>query len=111
MLKAGSVPDRSASPGAKIANQGTYRSREVLIFDQATGAVLAQEEVLITPGGEYANERPGFVIYYLATRSSGWTNAKPTAPVGLAGLLGQRGLVEGRVGWDVSRVALVPCAE
>jgi hypothetical protein len=65
--------------GTPAADQGTYRWRQVLVFDQATGAVLAQEEVLTTPGGEYANEQPGFVIYYLATRSSGWTNAKPAA--------------------------------
>jgi hypothetical protein len=52
----------------------------VLVFDQATGAPLAQEQVLTTPGGPYAQEQPGFVIGYLAVRSAGWTNAKPAAP-------------------------------
>lgn len=63
--------------GAPAAEQGTYRWRQILIFDQATGALLAQEEALTTPGGPYAQEQPGFVINYLAIRSAGWTDAKP----------------------------------
>jgi hypothetical protein len=45
-----------------------------------TGALLAQEVQLTRPGGAYAQQRPGFVIYYLAVRSAGWTNAKLTPP-------------------------------
>jgi hypothetical protein len=62
------------------ADQGTYRWRQVIIFDRATGTVLANEEVLTTPGGQYAQEQPGFVIYYQAVRSEGWTNTKPGNP-------------------------------
>jgi len=69
--------------GAPKAEQGTYRSRQVLIFNPSTGALLAQEEQLTRPGGAYAQERPGFVIYYLAVRSAGWTNAKLTPPAQL----------------------------
>jgi hypothetical protein len=66
--------------GTPAADQGTYYWRDVVILDPATGALLAQEVVLTTPGGEYANEQPGFVIYYTAIRSQGWTNSKPDGP-------------------------------
>lgn len=66
--------------GGPAADQGTYRWREVIILDPATGALLAQEEALTTPGGPYAQRQPGFVIYYQAIRSAGWTNAKPASP-------------------------------
>jgi hypothetical protein len=78
--------------GTPTADQGTYRSREVLIFSPATGALLAQEEVLTKPGGPYAQESPGFVIYYLAVRSAGWTSTKPAAPA--------QGTAEGTSGND-----------
>jgi hypothetical protein len=78
------APDQAATVtgqwGTPAADEGTYRWREVVILDQATGALLAQEEVLTRPGGEYAHEKPGFVIYYTAIRSQGWTNAKPAGP-------------------------------
>lgn len=66
--------------GTPAADRGTYRWREVVILDPATGALLAQEEVLTKPGGEYARQKPGFVIYYTAIRSQGWTSAKPAGP-------------------------------
>jgi Sigma-70 region 2 len=69
--------------GAPPAEQGTYRSRQVLIFDPSNGALLAQEEQLTKPGGAYAQEKPGFVIDYLAVRSAGWTNARLTPPAPL----------------------------
>jgi hypothetical protein len=54
--------------------------REELIFDAKTGAYLGDEQVLITPGGQYRHQPPGFVISYELMRSSGWTDTKPTPP-------------------------------
>jgi hypothetical protein len=70
-------------PGTPAADQGGYRWRQVIIVSPTTGALLAQEQVLTKPGGRYAQQQPGFVIYYQAIRSAGWTNAKPAAPVKL----------------------------
>ena len=69
--------------GAPKAEQGSYRSRQVLISNPGTGALLAQEEQLTTPGGPYAQEPPGFVINYLAVRSASWTDAQLTPPAQL----------------------------
>lgn len=69
--------------GAPQAEQGTYRSRQVLIFNPSNGSLLAEEEQLTTPGGAYAREKPGFVINYLAVRSAGWTSTQLTPPARL----------------------------
>ena len=69
--------------GAPKAVQGTYRSRQVIIFDDRTGALLSRQEELTTPGGPYAEMKPGFVINYSATRSAKWTDTKPNPPAGL----------------------------
>ncbi|MFC0554057.1 CU044_5270 family protein [Planotetraspora thailandica] len=63
--------------GGPKAEQGTYRSRTVIVFDERTGAVLSVQEELTKPGGPYAEMKPGFVINYIAYRSAGWTDAKP----------------------------------
>lgn len=69
--------------GEPKAERGTYRSRTVIIFDQRTGAMLSVQDELTKPGGPYAEMKPGFVINYLADRSVGWTDTKPSPPAGL----------------------------
>ncbi|MEU8124470.1 hypothetical protein AB0C21_37655 [Spirillospora sp. NPDC049024] len=69
--------------GAPKAEQGTYRSRQEIVFDERTGALLSRQDVLTEPGGPYAQMKPGFVIEYQAVRSSGWTDAKPKPPAEL----------------------------
>ncbi|MBO2454629.1 CU044_5270 family protein [Actinomadura barringtoniae] len=69
--------------GGPKAERGTYRSRSVIIFDQRTGGVLAQQEELTTPGGPYSEMKPGFIINYVAARSSNWTDTKPGPPAEL----------------------------
>ncbi|RAY14075.1 hypothetical protein DPM19_17520 [Actinomadura craniellae] len=69
--------------GAPKAEQGTYHSRAVIIFDERTGALLSQQEELTRPGGPYAEMKPGFVINYWTIRSAGWADARPTLPTGL----------------------------
>ncbi|GAA4622105.1 hypothetical protein GCM10023196_012940 [Actinoallomurus vinaceus] len=64
--------------GAPKAEQGTYRWRVVIVFDEHTGAVLSRQDELTQPGGPYSEMKPGFVIEYQAYRSTGWTDAKPT---------------------------------
>jgi hypothetical protein len=63
--------------GGPKAEQGTYRSRTVIIFDERTGAMLSEQEELTKPGGPYAEMKPGFVINYQAVRSAKWTDTKP----------------------------------
>ncbi|GII31330.1 CU044_5270 family protein [Planotetraspora mira] len=69
--------------GAPKAEQGTYRSRAVIVFDERTGAVLSEQEALTKPGGPYAEMKPGFIINYLTLRSAQWTDTKPTPPAEL----------------------------
>ncbi|MEV0407869.1 hypothetical protein [Actinoallomurus sp. NPDC050550] len=49
----------------------------------AAGALLADQSVLLTPGGEYQSRKPGFVINYMALWSYGWTGEKPSPPSAL----------------------------
>ncbi|MFC4052453.1 hypothetical protein ACFOY4_22435 [Actinomadura syzygii] len=69
--------------GTPKAQQGTYRFRRVIVFDERTGALLSTQTVLTAPGGPYAEMKPGFVIEYMACRSAGWTDAKPNPPAKL----------------------------
>ncbi|GAA2629642.1 CU044_5270 family protein [Actinomadura fulvescens] len=69
--------------GTPKIEQGTYRSREVIIFDERTGALLSRQDTLTKPGGRYAEMKPGFVIEYQANRSAGWTDTKPKPPTEL----------------------------
>ncbi|GLY74903.1 hypothetical protein [Actinoallomurus iriomotensis] len=64
--------------GGPQAARGTYRSRKVIVFDQRTGAMLSEQEELTKPGGPYAEMKPGFIIDYVAYRSAGWTDTKPS---------------------------------
>lgn len=63
--------------GGPKAERGTYRARQVIIFDEHTGALLSTQEELTRPGGPYSEMKPGFVINYSATRSAKWTDTKP----------------------------------
>ncbi|MEU6744793.1 CU044_5270 family protein [Spirillospora sp. NPDC046719] len=63
--------------------RSAYRSRDVIVFDEATGALLSVQDTLTRPGGEYAAMKPGFVISYSATRTANWTDAKPKPPAKL----------------------------
>jgi hypothetical protein len=69
--------------GGPKAEQGTYRSRSVIIFDERTGGLLAEQEELTKPGGPYSEMKPGFIINYVAARSSNWTDTKPSPPAEL----------------------------
>ncbi|MGI5205327.1 CU044_5270 family protein [Spirillospora sp. CA-108201] len=69
--------------GTPKDEQGTYRARQTIVFDERTGALLSRQDVLTRPGGPYAQMKPGFVIEYQAVRSAGWTDAKPKPPVKL----------------------------
>ncbi|XVQ09421.1 CU044_5270 family protein [Spirillospora sp. CA-255316] len=63
--------------GGPKTDQGTYRSREVIVFDEHTGALLSRQNELTEPGGRYAEMQPGFVIEYSAVRSAEWTDTRP----------------------------------
>ncbi|MFB9834701.1 CU044_5270 family protein [Actinoallomurus acaciae] len=56
-----------------------YGSRTEIIFSE-DGEFLGTEDVLTKPGGEYAKQRPGFVINYHVARGSAWTDKKPSPP-------------------------------
>ncbi|WP_021600368.1 CU044_5270 family protein [Actinomadura welshii] len=66
--------------GAPPEEQGTYKARSELVFDPATGELLAEQLVLTEPGGAYRDREPGFVINYWLVRDTGWTDAKPKPP-------------------------------
>ncbi|WP_433465904.1 hypothetical protein [Spirillospora sp. CA-128828] len=69
--------------GTPKSEQGTYRSRNVIVFDERTGALLALENQLTEPGGAYKKMKPGFVINYELTRASGWADTRPEPPAKL----------------------------
>jgi hypothetical protein len=83
----GSVTDPLGRPGFAMAadwpSKGPtyhgYGSRVELIFSE-NGECLGEREVLTKPGGAYRNQKPGFVLFYQVSRSSGWTDNKPTPP-------------------------------
>ncbi|MFG2090975.1 MULTISPECIES: hypothetical protein [unclassified Spirillospora] len=66
--------------GTPKSEQGTYRSRNVIVFDERSGALLSLHEELTDPGGPYRTRKPGFVINYEVFRSTGWTDTKPSPP-------------------------------
>jgi hypothetical protein len=69
--------------GGPKAEQGTYRARQTIVFDERTGALLSRQYVLTQPGGPYTQMKPGFVIEYQAVRGAGWTDARPKPPAEL----------------------------
>ncbi|MBE1532053.1 hypothetical protein [Actinomadura algeriensis] len=66
--------------GTPPENQGTYESRQEIVFDKATGNALAMQNVLTKPGGPYKDREPGFIIDYTAIRDMGWSDTKPAPP-------------------------------
>ncbi|WP_026402839.1 CU044_5270 family protein [Actinomadura rifamycini] len=66
--------------GTPPEQQGTYSSRQEIVFDKATGNALAMQEVLTEPGGPYKDRKPGFIINYTAIRDTGWSDTEPTPP-------------------------------
>jgi hypothetical protein len=87
VYQAGPVTDPLGRPGFAIAvdepSEGStyhgYGSRLELMFSM-DGKYLGDRSVLTKPGGEYRAQKPGFVLYYEVSRSSGWTDGKPTPP-------------------------------
>ncbi|SNT42199.1 hypothetical protein SAMN05443665_102886 [Actinomadura meyerae] len=81
------APERTATItgeyGGPKAERGSYGHRLVIVFDGKTGGVLAVQDTLTKPGGPYAEMKPGFIINYVAVRSSGWTDTKPKPPAEL----------------------------
>jgi hypothetical protein len=60
-----------------------YTTREEIIFAKDTGEFFSSRTVLVKPGGEYRDQKPGFVIFHWSSRSTGWTDAKPKPPAAL----------------------------
>ncbi|MDL4813379.1 CU044_5270 family protein [Actinomadura opuntiae] len=73
----------TATTDGPKGDRGAYRSRDVIVFDERTGALLSVQDTLTRPGGEYAGMKPGFIINYSATRSTNWTDTKPKPPAKL----------------------------
>lgn len=71
------TPVKPSQVGWKKAAYGT---RYELIFDPVTGAYLGEGTVLTRPGGDYSEQKPGFVISYTLMRQSGWTDQQPSLP-------------------------------
>jgi hypothetical protein len=69
--------------GTAKSEQGTYSARNVIVFDQRSGALLSMQRELTASGGLYRTQKPGFVIYYDAFRESGWSDGKPKPPAEL----------------------------
>lgn len=68
--------------GTPKSDQGTYRWRRVMIFDEGSGALLSLQSELVDPGGVYRDRKPGFVIDYETYRGSGWSDNRPRPPAG-----------------------------
>ncbi|MFD0903603.1 hypothetical protein [Actinomadura sediminis] len=66
--------------GTPPERQGTYTSRQEIVFDRATGNVLAMQNVLTKPGGPYKDREPGFIIDFEAVPEMGWSDGRPTPP-------------------------------
>ncbi|WP_034484569.1 hypothetical protein [Actinomadura oligospora] len=69
--------------GTPKNEQGTYSESEELVFNEKTGELLSQQNVLVEPGGPYVARKAGSVLSYWIVRSGGWTNTKPHPPVKL----------------------------
>ncbi|MFG1703970.1 CU044_5270 family protein [Nonomuraea sp. M3C6] len=49
-----------------------------LVFDESTGRALANESVVVKPGGFQAGFEPGTVWHSIALIEAGWTDSKPS---------------------------------
>lgn len=61
----------------RIKGSGVLENR--LIFDQATGRALANESVVVKPGGLQSAFEPGTVWNSQAVLEAGWTDSKPSS--------------------------------
>ncbi|MFI7636510.1 CU044_5270 family protein [Nonomuraea sp. NPDC049400] len=68
---------RGTAVAIKDRTQGGGVSENRLIFDEATGRALANEHVVVEPGGFQAGLEPGTVWNSDALIEAGWTDAKP----------------------------------
>jgi hypothetical protein len=77
------VTDTEGRQGTAVAvKKRTKRSGVVenrLIFDQATGQALANETVVVQPGGLQTALEPGTVWSSQAVLEAGWTDSKPSS--------------------------------
>ncbi|GAA3233544.1 CU044_5270 family protein [Nonomuraea helvata] len=75
------VTDAEGRPGTAVSikerTQGGGVTENRLIFDEATGRALANENVVVKPGGFQAGFEPGTVWNSTALIEAGWTDAKP----------------------------------
>ncbi|MGN9788426.1 CU044_5270 family protein [Nonomuraea sp. ZG12] len=80
------VTDAEGRQGTAVAIEQTVRTKDKkstgvlenrLIFDQATGRALANESVVVKPGGYQAAFEPGTVWNSTAVLEAGWTDSKP----------------------------------
>ncbi|MEV0229933.1 CU044_5270 family protein [Nonomuraea sp. NPDC050786] len=74
------VTDAEGRPGTAVSikertKDGVTENR--LIFDEATGRALANENVLVKPSGLQAGFEPGTVWNSTTLIEAGWTDAKP----------------------------------
>ncbi|MEQ4716822.1 CU044_5270 family protein [Nonomuraea sp. B19D2] len=68
---------RGTAVAIKEPTQGNGVSENRLIFDEATGRALANENVVVQPGSFQAGLEPGTVWNSNALIEAGWTDAKP----------------------------------
>jgi hypothetical protein len=70
------------APRGPAAPRG-YTTRREIIFAKDTGEFLSSRTVLVKPGGQYRDQKPGFVIFHWSSRGTGWTDTRPKPPATL----------------------------
>lgn len=75
------VTDTEGRQGAAVSIEERVKGGAVLenrlIFDESTGQALANENVVVKPGGLQAGFEPGTVWHSTAVLETGWTDDKP----------------------------------
>lgn len=75
------VTDAQGRQGTAVSIEERIKSGAVLenrlIFDESTGRALANENVVVKPGGLQAEFEPGEVFSSTAVLEAGWTDDKP----------------------------------
>ncbi|WP_188192519.1 CU044_5270 family protein [Nonomuraea sp. SYSU D8015] len=78
---AGDVTDAEGRNGTAVSVEEPVKGGAVLenrlIFNEATGQALANEHVVVKPGGMQAGLEPGTVLSSTAVLESGWTDDRP----------------------------------
>ncbi|MFG3437110.1 CU044_5270 family protein [Nonomuraea sp. NPDC047897] len=76
------VTDGEGRRGTAVAVEervtGSAVLQHRLIFDEATGQALGDQNVVVKPGGLQAGLEPGTVFNSTAVLEAGWTDAKPS---------------------------------